>query len=293
MDYPKAKVYTITQAPIEQHETDDEQQSPSNPTAGEDEVLPRKPKNHRHIKVECLWNLPFPDNHFDLISARTLFAIASTVNRTSTYSGKLLDEMDLILEECNRILKPTGYLEFLLFDAEVINAGPAGQKFNFMFSSHLREHHHDPQPTSRFIRRLGRMGFKDIKRAWIFNPIAPTELGPKAPPKDLPLPPAPGSPGKLGPQPPTRPSRTNLPVDPELTPAKSTGSAQNVAGVTGLLAGWMLEKWGLAVDIRTGGVAEMLAEVMREEVEGKQMGGFRTLVGWARKTVKGGVRTTM
>ncbi|KAI4148341.1 MAG: hypothetical protein LQ340_005125, partial [Diploschistes diacapsis] len=85
-DFPNVKTYSATCLPI-------------NDTI-------RGPSNHRLCTVDNLWTLPFPANHFDAVSARSL----PTFLRTSKPLGTDADEYDLCLRECMRVLKPGGYL---------------------------------------------------------------------------------------------------------------------------------------------------------------------------------------
>ncbi|EWC46335.1 hypothetical protein DRE_04506 [Drechslerella stenobrocha 248] len=119
-EYPHSKVYTVTS----------------------------RPKN---INID---NLPFPDNHFDVISARSLHTILKRLappkrrserrnGNTSNQNTKTvrLDEYSLTLRECYRVLKPGGHFEW---------------------------------------PRLRGAGFAGTKRAWTILPMAPPANKPKA-----------------------------------------------------------------------------------------------------------------
>ena len=127
----------------------------------------RGPRNHRKAAVSKLWELPFPDHHFDAISARSLFRYL----RHEKPLGETLDEYDLCLRECLRCLKPGGYLEFFLLDAEIMNSGCRGTAVSVEFGFNLQTRGYDPAPTKTFLGRVRRAGFDDIKRAWTFLPV--------------------------------------------------------------------------------------------------------------------------
>ncbi|KAL9137288.1 MAG: hypothetical protein Q9175_001514, partial [Cornicularia normoerica] len=129
----------------------------------------RGPHNHRLHTVPSLCTLPYPNNHFSAISARTLFShLKIDLNQGL---GLNLDEYDLCLQECLRCLKPGGYLEYFLMDSEVVNAGSRGTAVSVEFAFNLKTRGYDPLPTKSFLGRLRRAGFDDIKRAWTFLPM--------------------------------------------------------------------------------------------------------------------------
>ena len=103
----------------------------------------RGPSNHRRIPVTHLWQLPFPDSHFDAISARSLF----TFLKNEKPLGELVDEYDMCLRECLRCLKPGGYLEFFVLDAEIVHAGPRGTAASVEFGFNLKARGYDPAPS--------------------------------------------------------------------------------------------------------------------------------------------------
>ncbi|KAF8541159.1 hypothetical protein BDD12DRAFT_791090 [Trichophaea hybrida] len=146
VDYPKVKVYTVTERSAKSTNA-----SPMSPTNTSLKPLPRcqGPKNHRHLAVERLYRLPFPDNHFDVVSARTLFLTL----KCSTPLDSTLDEYDRCLGECMRVLKPGGYFEYQVFDSDVINAGPLAAELFARFSAALEASGRDPEPTKRWITR--------------------------------------------------------------------------------------------------------------------------------------------
>ncbi|KAI5819228.1 hypothetical protein BZA77DRAFT_350824 [Pyronema omphalodes] len=257
LDYPAVKVYTVTQRTPATATSPTSPLSPSGPTAFSG------PKNHRHITVDRLYRLPFPDNHFDVVSARTLFLILRTTSSTPASSDD--DEYTRCLSECMRVLKPGGYFEYTLFDAAAINAGPIASNLFGKFSASLQASGRDPEPTAKWIPRLYQAGFTDIMRSWILMPLAPAVVKPKVPRKD---------------------GEDSRDIEEEVRRKMEgwetggiQGSTKDVAAVAGLLTGWVWEKW-----VRSAGFEDAAAVVGQVVEEAKEMGsGLRTVFGYARK----------
>ncbi len=125
LQYPNTKIYTVTTKAIRQL---------SNSNI-------RGPPNHRQVAVERLTKLPFADNQFDLVSARELHSVLKLFGTNGA------DEWDLCLSECLRVLKPGGFLEFSLLDADVMNAGPVGHAKAVEFGFSLKTLGYDANPT--------------------------------------------------------------------------------------------------------------------------------------------------
>lgn len=222
------------------------------------------PANHRRVSVPQLWKLPFPDNHFDLISARSLFMHLQNVQPV----GETADEYDLCLHECLRILKPGGYLEFLVLDSEIVQAGPLGSAVSVEFNFNLKTRGYDPTPTKAFLGRLRKAHFTNMKRAWMYLPLG-SAVRPDTytTPREAPSPTHPtsalGSEAVLGP----------------------VGSTDDVASISGLLGGWLWEQWMLKLHMEMGKEKEKLLEGVSGAIEeGRGTGaGWRCLSGWARK----------
>ncbi|KAK8020457.1 hypothetical protein PG990_005595 [Apiospora arundinis] len=151
--YPSAKVYTTTTKAIRQL---------SNSNI-------RGPSNHRQIAVQRLAKLPFPDNYFDLISARELHSILKFVGENGE------DEWETCLQEAMRVLKPGGYLEFSVLDSDIVNAGPLGLAKSVEFGFALKTLGYDPNPTKLFLSRLQRAGYQGIRRGWMCLPMGQKE----------------------------------------------------------------------------------------------------------------------
>ena len=221
----------------------------------------RGPSNHRRTTVTKLWELPYPDNYFTVISARSLFQHLKQEKPV----GEEVDQYDLCLRECLRCLRPGGYLEFFILDSEIVNAGALGTAASVEFGFNLKTRGYDPAPTKNWLGRVRRAGFDDIKRAWTFLPMGTLQR------EALPLPETP--PPNVG---------THKALEAVQGPVGSTADA---ASITGLVGGWAWEQWMLKLQIEMGkeNLLEGIAGIMEE---GKATGaGWRTLDGWARKRV--------
>lgn len=240
-EYPNAKVYTVcTKA--------SRQLSNSNI---------RGPYNHRQVAVHKLTKLPFKDNQFDLISARSLYAFL----KDNSEHGE--DEYAACLDECMRILKPGGYLEFSVLDSDLINAGPLGQAKSVEFGFSLKTRGYDPMPTRSFISRLYGAGFVGVKRAWMFLPIGPSK-----------------------PDPSIAVNRDTWGVERPLElKAMVEGTTRDAAAITGVVGGWAWERWMLKLQMEIGVAEENLLDGVGAIVEeGRECGsGWRSLNGWCRK----------
>ncbi|KAL4885192.1 hypothetical protein BJY04DRAFT_144438 [Aspergillus karnatakaensis] len=246
-DYPHVKVYTVY--------TDHQQVN---------EAI-KGPPNHRHIQVSSLWKLPFPANKFDLISARSLPAFL----KTEKPAGEDLDEYDLCLKECHRCLKPGGYLEFFVMDAEISRAGPYASATSIEFSFSLKIRGYDPLPTKAFLPRLRKSNFDSIKRGWMFLPMGTEPLKPQVP-RETPDP------------------RVKSLVEDYEAVQGPLGSTADMAPITGLLGGWIWEQWLLKLQVETGRERGKLLEGIGSVFdEGRKNGsGWTCLSGWARKPVR-------
>ncbi|KAL8926896.1 MAG: hypothetical protein Q9208_002705 [Pyrenodesmia sp. 3 TL-2023] len=224
----------------------------------------RGPSNHRRTAVTNLWELPYPDNHFTVISTRSLFQHL----KQEKPLGEAIDQYDLCLRECLRCLKPGGYLEWFVMDSEIVNAGALGTAASVEFGFNLKTRGYDPSPTKNWLGRVRRAGFDDIKRAWTFLPLGTAQK------ESSPLPETP---------PPNVATYDKQTLEAVHGPVGSTADAANI---TGLVGGWAWEQWMLKLQIEMGKekLLEGIAGVMEE---GKSTGaGWRCLNGWARKPVE-------
>ncbi|KAI5850266.1 hypothetical protein DFP73DRAFT_473054 [Morchella snyderi] len=275
-DYPKAKVYTVTTRTHGKSSAEDPE-SQDTPLSADKY---RGPKNHRHLVVSNLWKLPFPSNHFDVVSARTLYLNLKTTVPSRLQNDQNMDEYDLCLEECLRVLKPGGHLEFTLFDNDIINPGPLGSELSEKFGKSLQAKGYDPEPTKKWISRLNRAGYGEIKRSWMFLPMAPPCSKPKVPSKGENLPAHESQDLDLA----KEEVRKKIEAWEEGNTKK--GSLENASPITGLVGSWIWEKWMLKTSNESGeGEWSLAADTVGSVLnEAKERGsGWRTLVGWARK----------
>lgn len=208
LTYPNAKIYTVTTKAVRQ-------MSNSNI---------RGPPNHRQVAVERLTKLPFADNQFDLISARELHGLLKFIGENGE------DEWESCLQECMRVLKPGGYLEFSLLDSDIMNAGPLGLAKSVEFGFTLKTLGYDPNPTKLWLGRLARAGFRDARRAWLCLPVGAKQVA----------------------KPPTPPPKDNLPgPDAKVCQmdAMVMGSTDDIANVCGIAGGWSWERWLLRCEM--------------------------------------------
>lgn len=243
----------------------------------------RGPPNHRQIAIERLTKLPFPDEHFDLVSARELQSVLKSAGENG---GQ--DEWDACLAECFRVLKPGGYLDFNVMDADIVNAGPLGLARSVEFGFALRTMGYEPNPTKNFLSKVAGAGFCDTKRAWVCLP-----MGAAQPPHE------------------TLPSRdssaTSVSAEPRTLQLEAMvhGTTEAAAGVSGLAGSLVWERWllrcemekiacegRLMVDARAvvpeAEIREAAASALRGVhgivEEGRRCGaGWRVLNGFARK----------
>ena len=204
-----------------------------------------RPRNHRQTEAPNLWTLPFPANHFDCISARSLHALLRPVRPAGGRGAqRLLDEFDLCLRECLRVLRPGGCLEFALMDADVMGGGRLARAFNAGFAADLAACEYDAAPTKRWLSRLRKAGFAGVRRAWLV-----------------------------------------LPVSGFGDARARQGSTADASHITGMVGGWAWERWVLKVNREMGrSDARLLDGVAAVLDEGAKTGAsWRYLSGYARK----------
>ncbi|KAK6543993.1 hypothetical protein TWF694_000708 [Orbilia ellipsospora] len=281
-EYPHSKVYTVTSRP--------KNINIDNVPVPDLGVVEKRrftgPSNHRHIKVSSLWKLPFPDNHFDVVSARSLQTILKQTppprrrseRRDRNSKTPRLDEYSLTLKECYRVLKPCGHFEWSLTDSDVIRPGPATEQLNEEFAQELRSRGYDPHPTERWISRLANTGFVHTKRTWTILPMAPPAEKPKAK-------------RRLGVsfeddwKAAQEEMQAELKAWEELGIVK--GNTQDVAALTGIVGTWRWEEWMVKLDGERETPAwkkGLVNGITASLDEGREAGsGWRNLVGWTRK----------
>ncbi|KYK55508.1 hypothetical protein DCS_07471 [Drechmeria coniospora] len=262
--YPSTKIYSVTTKAIRQL---------SNANI-------RGPSNHRQVAVERLTRLPFADDRFDVISARELHSILKLVGEKGE------DEWESCLRECMRVLKPGGYLEFSILDADMVNAGPVGLAKSVEFAFSLKTLGYDPSPSRTWLGRLARAGFEDTRRIWMCLPMGAGRRAQTAAP-----PPASASSSKLA-EPGSQPNEPD---------ASLMGSSDNVAGMCSIVGGWSWERWLLRCELEKVAGKLRLADTVTPGAAMKEAGkclegvhavmeegrgrnaGFRMLNGYARK----------
>ncbi|KAJ5157880.1 uncharacterized protein N7482_008980 [Penicillium canariense] len=243
-DFPNTKVYSVV-----------------NKTQVVNSAI-KGPSNHRVVSVERLWELPFGNNKFDVITTRSLHALL----RTECPAGLDRDEYDLVLKECRRCLKPGGFLEFMVLDAEISRAGPYASASSVEFAFNLRTRGYDPVASRTFLARLRQNGYVNIKRAWMFLPMGMEPSKPE-PPRETPAPRIPSQ------------------IEEYEAVQGPIGSTGDIASVTGILGGWMWEQWLIRLRTEMGHErAKLLEGVGTIFDEGRKNGaGWTCLSGWAMK----------
>ncbi|PHH82604.1 hypothetical protein CDD82_5448 [Ophiocordyceps australis] len=248
LEYPHAEVYTATTRALGQL-------SKSKACS---------PPNHRHVAVGQLHKLPFANDQFDVVSVRELHSSLKIFGEHGQ------DEWESCLEECMRVLKPGGYLDFSILDSDIMNAGPLGLAKSVEFGFSLKTLGYDPSPTKTWLRRLDCAGFEHIRRVWMFLPLGP------------------------------RPKARN-PCDSTDCNLIEAGSVDNIAAACSIAGSWSWERWLLRSEVekvagelrlvddgQAGSVAaeagNCLCGVHDIIEEGRSCNaGFRMLNGYARK----------
>lgn len=227
LQYPNAKVYTVTTKAIRQL---------SNSNI-------RGPPNHRQVAVTSFGRLPFADDQFDLVSARELHSILKNSDVVAASKEDAEDEWDACLREVMRVLKPGGYVDFSVMDSEVVNAGPLGLAKSVEFGFTLKTIGYDPNPTKAFLPRLNRAGFEAVRRAWVVLP-----LGPKPAVKPGPVRYGPNGPidGMAELKPPA--GGKTLCLD-AMASGSLPGSTDGAAAVAGVAGTWSWERWILRCEM--------------------------------------------
>ncbi|RKF61695.1 putative methyltransferase domain-containing protein [Erysiphe neolycopersici] len=237
VEFPESQVYTVTPKSL---------QLSDSKISG--------PENHHNLVVDSFVRFPFQDNQFDLISARSLYSIL----KLQTENG--IDEWDDCLEECFRMLKPGGYIEFDIIDSEIISPGPLGFAKGSEFNTNLKLLGFDSQPTKCWLARLKRSLFVDIRRTWLILPMGGCENNQVL-----------------------ETDGTIVEAESKLD-AKFSGSTTEMAPICGLIGSWAWERWLLRYKMLTGGIGESFEGIEAIILEGSKCGaGWKSLNGWARK----------
>lgn len=278
LEWPNVKIYTVIT----------KQQSQAQRPSGS--TKPEGPPNHRTVSVPHLWQLPFRSGHFDVVSARSLHVL---LKNNPVPGVPEIDEWDLALRECFRVLKPGGYIDYMIMDSTIAHAGPRGESMSVEFGYQLHRRGYEREACRSWLRRLRKEGFIGVKRAWMFLPMG------RRPPEaaeesvygytggwqswrqgEKPFVPAPRPISEVS----TISKIIKQYEDVEAVQGP-VGSTQDVADLTGLLGARMWEEWLVKVRAESGRERERWLEGVDEVIEeGKETGsGWKVLVGWARK----------
>jgi SAM-dependent methyltransferase len=278
LEWPNVKVYTVIS----------KDQSQSQRPSGT--MKPEAPPNHRTVSVPHLWQLPFRGGHFDVISTRSLHVL---LKNNPVPGVPEIDEWDLTLRECLRVLKPGGFIDYMIMDSTIAHAGPRGETMSVEFGFELHRRGYEREAARNWLRRLKKVGFVGVKRAWVFMPMG------RKPPKEAeehihgytggwqswrqgakPFVPAPRPISEVS----TISKIVKQYMDVEAVQGP-VGSTEDVADLTGLLGARMWEEWLVKVRAESGREPSRWLEGADEVIEeGKEKGsGWKALVGWARK----------
>ncbi|KAF2132748.1 hypothetical protein P153DRAFT_414544 [Dothidotthia symphoricarpi CBS 119687] len=208
------------------------------------------PDNHKPMIVPNLWTLPFPNAHFDVISARTLYELLKTIKPLD----RSVDEYDLCLKECYRCLKPGGIFEYSLMDADVIHAGRNAQAMGVEFGFNLKTRGYDAQPTKSFLPRVQKAGFKDVQRMWMMLPMGKTAANWR---DELNV----GAGAKQQERSVTEAGDINV------EDAPVVGTTLDAAMLTGIVGSWAWERWLLRLQLEMGKEEEKLLEGVVQVLE--------------------------
>ncbi|KAK5233020.1 hypothetical protein LTR47_005884 [Exophiala xenobiotica] len=278
LEWPNVKIYTVIT----------KEQSQSQRPSGKPK--PEAPNNHRTVSVPHLWQLPFRSGHFDVISARSLHVL---LKNNPVPGVPEIDEWDLTLRECQRVLKPGGFIDYMIMDSTIAHAGPRGDAMSVEFGFELHRRGYEREAARSWLRRLKKEGFVGVKRAWVFMPMG------RKPPKEVeenahgfigewkswrqgakPFVPAPRPISEVS----TISKIVKQYMDVEAVQGP-VGSTEDVADLTGLLGARMWEEWLVKVRAESGRERSRWLEGVDEVIEeGKENGsGWKVLIGWARK----------
>jgi SAM-dependent methyltransferase len=116
------------------------------------------PSNYIPFVGHSLAHLPFDDNFFDVVSAKTLWYLLRK------------DQWDQVFRELYRIIKPGGVLELLQSDFAILNRSPVDRNLWEQFQRSVEIRNIEPKPTLFTAGKLAATGFVDIQRAMIALP---------------------------------------------------------------------------------------------------------------------------
>jgi hypothetical protein len=277
-EWPNVKVYTVVT----------KQQAQSQRPAGYPK--PEAPPNHRTVSVPYLWQLPFRSGHFDVISARSLHVL---LKNNPVPGVPEIDEWEMTLRECMRVLKPGGYIDYMIMDSTIAHAGPRGEAMSVEFGFELHRRGYEREAARSWLRRLKKEGFVGVKRAWMFMPMGKKPVAETEEPVHgytggwqtwrqgaKPFVPAPRPISEVS----TISKIVKQYMDVEAVQGP-VGTTEAVADLTGLLGARLWEEWLVKVRSESGREQSRWLEGVEEVIEeGRENGsGWKVLVGWARK----------
>ncbi|KAK6505590.1 hypothetical protein TWF481_007482 [Arthrobotrys musiformis] len=145
--YPNATFYSVSSEDVEYPED-----------------LYDMPSNHHHIYTPSVSSpIPFPDNYFDVVVTRTLSSVVKS------------SQLESVLRESLRILRPGGWLELHTIDPTLTRAGNITKHWiesrvlapmeNDFFSS---------KPSDRILHLMQDLGYHKVKNARIALPTFPS-----------------------------------------------------------------------------------------------------------------------
>ncbi|KAF3909107.1 hypothetical protein ABW21_db0205413 [Orbilia brochopaga] len=146
--YPNATFYSLSSEDIEY--VDDRYTMPS---------------NHHHIFTPSVSSpIPFPDNYFDVVVTRTLSSVLKT------------NDLEAVLRESLRILRPGGWLELDTIDPTLTRAGNITR--HWIESRVLAPMENDffgAKPSDKILHIMHDLGYHKVKNAKIALPTFTTE----------------------------------------------------------------------------------------------------------------------
>ncbi|KAF7595349.1 hypothetical protein BBP40_006342 [Aspergillus hancockii] len=149
LTYPKAEVYSLNDGPA--------------PTASRHPQAWQPPSNHHTILHASLEDrFPFPKRYFTVTVLRFPAACPEYVQEN-------------IISECNRVLRPGGYMEMSVLDLDMVNMGIRTRKAvrGLKERTYLSDPSISLKPCSDSIQRLlGRNGFDNLRRCMVRIPVA-------------------------------------------------------------------------------------------------------------------------
>lgn len=116
------------------------------------------PSNYVPCTGHSLKKLPFDDNTFDVISAKSLWYFVKR------------DEWVDVLKELHRVIKPGGYIEIVASDFALLNSSSSDEYWWNRLRTGVRRAGIDPFPSASVPDRLYKAGFVDINRALLTLP---------------------------------------------------------------------------------------------------------------------------